>query len=173
MSRPPQFDVSLDLLERPSSLEDYTAGDASVIRAIEIRQHALMSGWGTPAHVVTFNEIERTYSTVATRMFLVRIPPYCKRMRVAALLWGSLQLTLQTGALVETTPFGSNGLEPQSASWDEGSTLNPSPGSPTACLQVLSAVSDTWSTAAVTIRFKRGRGQLLALALYPVLDPAA
>jgi hypothetical protein len=172
MSRPPQYDVSLDLLERPSSLDDYTAGDASLVRGIEIRQHALMCGWGTPAHVVTFDDIQRTYSSLTTRTFLVRVPPYCKRMRVAALSYGSLKFSLRVGTLIETTIFDSDSSEPQAATWDEGSTLEPSVGNSTGCMPVLAVVLDTWSTVVATVRFKSGLGQLLSLAFYPVLEPA-
>jgi hypothetical protein len=172
MSRPPQYDVSLDLLERPLSLDDYTSGDASLIRSIEIRQHALVCGWGTPAHVVTFDDVPDTYSSVSTRIILVRVPPYCKRMRVACLLWGSVKCTLQALAFGETTEFASNARTVEAATWDEGSTLESSPGNSTGCLPVLEAAVNAWSTVRVTLRLKSGRGQLLSLAFYPVLEQA-
>jgi hypothetical protein len=39
-------------------------------------------------------------------------------------------------------------------------------------MPVLAVVLDTWSTVVATVSFKSGRGQLLSLAFYPVLEPA-
>jgi hypothetical protein len=173
MSRPPQFDVSLDLLSRPASLEDYTAGDASIVRTIESRQHALVCGWGTPPQVVTL------YSTTQlggwTRQMLVRVPPYCTRMRVAVLGWNAwgTGLTFSVGALPATEPFiTAVDAVPMAAVWDEGSAEPASRGVPSKCLQVLAAPVAVWSTVVVTATQGSVAGQTLAVAFYPVLEQA-
>ncbi len=173
MSRPPQFDVSLDLLSRPSSLEDYTAGDASIVRTIESRQHALVCGWGTPPQVVTLHSITQVGGW--TRQMLVRVPPYCTRMRVAVLGWNAwgAGLVFAVAGLPATEPFLTPvDAVPMSAVWDEGAAEPASRGVPTKCLQVLAAPASTWSTVVVTATQSSVYGQTLALAFYPVLEQA-
>jgi hypothetical protein len=173
MSRPPQFDVSLDLLERPSSLEDYTAGDAAIVRTIESRQHALVCGWGTPPHVVTL------YSTSFlggwSRQFLLRVPPYCTRMRVAVLGWqawaGGLVLSVASYPATEAFTTRIDAV-PTLSYWDEGTAEPASRGVPSKCLQVLAAPVASWSTVVVSATQGAVFGQTLALAFYPVLEQA-
>ena len=173
MSRPPQFDASLDLLERPSSLTDYTAGDAAIVRTIESRQHALVCGWGTPPFVLTLNEPAPFYAGTETRQVLLRVPPYCRRMRVAVYSWGALSFGLSVTGLAATLPLGGvDNIDPQSAWWDEGSAQAATPGVSTQSLEVLAGPLSTWSTVTATVAFANGYGQLLALAFYPVLEPA-
>jgi hypothetical protein len=182
MSRPPQFDVSLDLLPRAASLEDYTAGDAAIVRTIESRQHALVCGWGTPPTVVTLTQNTVFYAGTETDTFLLRVPPYCTRMRVAVMVWGGSYFApasdegfvLQVGALTPTSDFAVDaGTWTQGARWEEGSTAPSSVGNATQCLEVLAAAAPAWSTVAVTISYGQyWFGQILALAFYPVLEQA-
>jgi hypothetical protein len=171
MSRPPQYDISLDLLSRQASLEDYTAGDASIVRTIEARQHALVCGWGTPPQVVTLfhSTIDITYN----QPMLIRVPPYCTRMRVASLRWGTVAYGIQVGAFPSTITWaGTDALEPALAQWNEGGTEPGTVGSETESLQVLSSAVGTWSTAIAFVTILPLNGQILALGFYPVLEQA-
>ena len=173
MSRPPQLDISLDLLPAPAALDDYTAGDASLVRAIEARQHALVCGWGTPPAVVSL------YSTTSvggwSRQFLLRVPPYCTRMRVAVLGWQAwgLGLVFSVGMLPATEAFLTpTDAVPMMSYWDEGAAEPASRGVPSKCLQVLAAPVAAWSTVVVSATQSAVFGQTLALAFYPVLKQA-
>jgi hypothetical protein len=171
MSRPPQYDISLDLLERPSSLEDYTAGDAAIVRTIEARQHALVCGWGTPPQVVTLHYAAN--GGAYDLPVLIRVPPYCTRMRVASLRWGSLVYELRVGALPPTfILLGTDSLDPERARWNEGTTAEGTIGSETQSLQVLGSPASSWSTVVARLNVIAFNGQLLALAFYPVLEQA-
>jgi hypothetical protein len=182
MSRPPQYDISLDLLPRPASLEDYTAGDAAIVRTIEARQHALVCGWGAPPQVVTLTQEPVFYLGTETQSFLLRVPPYCKRMRVAVLVWGGSYFAphsdegfvLQVGALAPTSDFAVDANSwVEAARWEEGSTSPSSVGNLTQCLEVLGSAVPSWSTVTVTISYGQyWYGQLLGLAFYPVLEQA-
>lgn len=182
MSRPPQYDVSLDLLPRPAALDDYTAGDAAIVRTIEARQHALVCGWGTPPIVVTLTQDPVFYAGTETQTFLLRVPPYCTRMRVAVLVWGGSYFApasdegfvLQVGALTPTKDFAVDAGSPvEAARWEEGTTAPSSVGNLTQCLEVLGSAVGSWSTVTVTISYGAAwYGQLLALAFYPVLEQA-
>jgi len=102
--------------------------------------------------------------------------------RVAVMVWGGSYFApasdegfvLQVGALTPTSNFAVDaGTWTQGARWEEGSTAPSSVGNATQCLEVLAASAPAWSTVAVTISYGQyWFGQILALAFYPVLEPA-
>lgn len=172
-SRPPQYDISLDTLERQGSLRDYQRADAALVRTIEAQQHALMCGWGTPPQCFSFNlSIGQSNGPLAwTADFLLRVPPYCTKMRVAALMTGSFEVYLQVGALAPTRFSATTSRSTLSPEWLEGSST-PSLGNDTGFLEVLATQQGTWQTVGVRLSALEDYTALYSLAFYPLLEQA-
>ena len=172
-ARPPQYDISLDTLERQGSLRDYQRADAALVRTIEAQQHALMCGWGTPPQCFSFRVAvgQSTGPLFWSTDFLLRVPPFCTKMRVAAGVQGWAQFFLQVGALQQVAFNLNQSQSFASLTWTEGSAM-PSMGNDTGFLEVLSAQQATWQTVGVRLTaFDDGIG-LQSLAFYPLLEQA-
>ena len=169
-ARPPQYDISLDTLDRQASLRDYQRADAALVRTIEAQQHALMCGWGTPPQCFSF---AITYGDLtATHDFLLRVPPFCTKMRVAILSEGFTEYYLRVGALQQCRFLGNVNRSMADPYWQEGSAT-PSIGNDSGFLEVLAAQQATWQTvgARLTIVLP-GYGSLYSFAFYPLLEQA-
>lgn len=175
MSRPPQYDITLDGQRADASLRDLQRADASIVRMAEAQQHALMSGWGTPPTCFTWSNA--TYSEATTLEFPLRVPPFCRRFRVVAQTASFASFTLQVGALQPVAfPLQTDGTTTDET-WVEGSQSILSPNDE-GFLQVLATQSPTWQT--VTVLFAWAAELAVAsssqwvtsLAFYPILEPA-
>ena len=170
-ARPPQYDISLDTLSRPGSLRDYQRADAALVRTIEAQQHALMCGWGTPPQCFSFT-VEPYYTSSSTFDFLLRVPPFCTKFRLAILATGDFTYRFQCGVLdqvVFTSNTSANIGEPQ---WLDGSAM-PSQGNDTGFLEVLAGQQSTWQTVGARLTVDNpGLGALYSFAFYPLLEQA-
>lgn len=175
MSRPPQYDISLDNLSAPTSLRDFQRADAAIVRLAEAQQHALMSGWGTPATAMTFASVP--WSTSPTGKFFLRVPPFCRKFRVVALLAGFSDFRLQVGALEAVEFFHPPALEViYEETWVE-CNAPPSAPSNSGFLEVLAALSPSWQTVVVDFAWNASVGfsvgqWVSSLAFYPILEQA-
>lgn len=172
-ARPPQYDISLDTLDRQGSLRDYQRADAALVRTIEAQQHALMCGWGTPPLCFSFRLAigQSTGPLFWTTDFLLRVPPFCTKMRVAALMAGAFTIYLQVGAL-QQVQFSQVGSSSQGArTWVEGSAV-PTQGNDSGFLEVLAAQQPTWQTVGVRLTALEDATGLHSLAFYPLLEQA-
>ncbi len=172
-ARPPQYDISLDTLERQGSLRDYQRADAALVRTIEAQQHALMCGWGTPPQCFSFRLAigQSTGILFWTTDFLLRVPPFCTKMRVAALLAGSFDLYLQVGALQQMRFSSTTASSDPQATWLDGSAM-PSIGNDTGFIEVLATQQATWQTVGVRLTALEDNVGLHSLAFYPLLEQA-
>lgn len=172
-ARPPQYDISLDTLDRQGSLRDYQRADAALVRTIEAQQHALMCGWGTPPQCFSFRLAigQSTGPLVWTTDFLLRVPPFCTKMRVAALMAGSFEVFLQVGALQQVRFSLRQSLSSPSARWLDGSAT-PTQGDDSGFLEVLAAQQATWQTVGVRLTAFEDATGLHSLAFYPLLEQA-
>jgi hypothetical protein len=172
-ARPPQYDISLDTLDRQGSLRDYQRADAALVRTIEAQQHALMCGWGTPPQCFSFRLAigQSTGPLVWTTDFLLRVPPFCTKMRVAALMAGAFEVYLQVGAL-QRVRFAQVGSTSEGVTtWLEGSAT-PTQGNDSGFLEVLAAQQATWQTVGVRLTALEDATGLHSLAFYPLLEQA-
>lgn len=172
-ARPPQLDISLDTLPALTSLRDFQRADASIVRVIEAQQHALMCGWGTPPQCFTANSWHAD-TTTATFRFLLRVPPFCTRFRVAVCGYGAIAYTFAVGALTPTSVTVFAEPNPGLAQWFEGSAST-SLGNQDGFMQVLAAQSASWQTVTVTLTRDlnyAGWDFVFALAFYPLLEQA-
>lgn len=172
-ARPPQYDISLDTLDRQGSLRDYQRADAALVRTIEAQQHALMCGWGTPPQCFSFRLAigQSTGPLYWTTDFLLRVPPFCTKMRVAALMAGSFEVFLQVGALQQVRFSLRQSLSSPSARWLDGSAT-PTQGDDSGFLEVLAAQQATWQTVGVRLTAFEDATGLHSLAFYPLLEQA-
>lgn len=172
-ARPPQLDISLDTLPAQSSLRDYQRADAALVRIIEAQQHALACGWGTPPQVFGFNSLSPN-GVLASLPVLLRVPPFCTRMRVCLLGAGAISYTFQVGALAATSMTLVAITTPGALEWTDGAS-GPSIGNQDGTLQVLAAQSPDWQTVAATLTRDMNYATLdkvFALAFYPILEQA-
>jgi len=170
-ARPPQYDISLDTLERQRSLRDYQRADAALVRTIEAQQHALMCGWGTPPQCFSFS-IGYGYSTSSTFDMLLRVPPFCTKFRVAILATGNYKYTIQCGALQATILERTSDRLMGDPIWQDGAAM-PSIGNNTGFLEVLAAQQATWQTVGARLTVASpGYGALYSFAFYPLLEQA-
>jgi len=175
MSRPPQYDISLDNLSAPTSLRDFQRADAAIVRLAEAQQHALMSGWGTPATAMTFASIP--WSTSPTGKFFLRVPPFCRKFRVVALMAGFSDFTLRVGSL-EAVAFVTHDIVETiyEENWVEGSPPITQPAN-SGFLEVLASASASWQTVVVDFAWSSNVSYALgqwvsSLAFYPILEQA-
>lgn len=175
MSRPPQRDISLDNLVADSSLRDFQRADAAIVRVAEAQQHALVCGWGTPPTCMTFASVP--YSTEPGGQFFLRVPPFCRKFRVVALLAGFSDFRLRVGSLEAVDFFHPEALEViYQESWVECGAPPSAPVN-SGFLQVLAALSPSWQTVVVDFTWNAGSafavGQWVSsLAFYPILEQA-
>jgi hypothetical protein len=171
-ARPPQLDISLDTLPALTSLRDYQRGDAAIVRTIEAQQHALMCGWGTPPQCFSFavavgqGEFGMWYID-----FPLRVPPFCTRFRVAALMAGYVEFQLQVGSLAAMKFTSTNYVSDPSTTWVEGSATE-SLGNETGFMQAVATQAATWQTVVVRASNLGFYFSLQALAFYPLLEQA-
>jgi len=172
-ARPPQYDISLDTQPAQTSLRDYQRADAALVRIAEAQQHALACGWGTPPQVFGFNSLAPNASLL-TLPVLLRVPPFCTRMRVCLLGSGAVSYTLQVGALDATTLTLVVLTSPGVAQWYEGAS-SPSLGNQDGTIEVLAAQSADWQTVIATLTRDANyltADNVFALAFYPILEQA-
>lgn len=170
-ARPPQYDISLDTLERQGSLRDYQRADAALVRTIEAQQHALMCGWGTPPQCFSF-AIGYNYATSSTFDMLLRVPPFCTKFRVAILATGNYDYRIQVGGLQRVIFEGNSSLDFAGPRWQDGGAM-PSIGNDTGFLEVLATQQATWQTVGARLTVDNpGFGALFSLAFYPLLEQA-
>lgn len=172
-ARPPQLDISLDTLPEQTSLKDFQRADATLVRLIESQQHALACGWGTPPQVFSFNSLQSNGTTNSLPV-LLRVPPFCTRMRVAILGTGAISYTFQVGALAATTQTLVALEVAATAQWTDGSNA-PSLGNQDGSLQVLASQSADWQTVTATLTRDPNYltyDNVVGLAFYPILEQA-
>lgn len=173
-ARPPQYDISLDTLDRQRSLRDYQRADAALVRTIEAQQHALACGWGTPPQVFSFR-LAIGQSTAATLTwttdFLLRVPPFCTNFRVSALVSGYAFFALQVGSLQATRFELARTVSEPNPTWLEGSSLE-SQGNDSGFMAALAAQSADWQTVVVRLTALESYTGLHSLAFYPLLEQA-
>lgn len=175
MSRPPQYDITLDGQRADTSLRDFQRADASIVRMAEAQQHALIAGWGTPPTCFTWANFD--YADAETMQFSLRVPPYCRRFRVLATGVGYAAFSLRVGGLpvVNFTWL----THPESLrEFFSGTVDTETVAEYDVFLQVLETLGPTWQTVDVTFAWD-GRMVLVpgahavhSIAFYPVLEPA-
>lgn len=172
-ARPPQLDISLDTLPAQTSLRDFQRADAALVRITEAQQHALACGWGTPPQVFGFNSLNAN-GVLTSLPVLLRVPPFCTRMRVCLLGAGAISYTFQVGALAATSLTLVAITTPGALEWTDGAS-SPSIGNQDGTLQVLAAQSADWQTVAATLTRDANYltlDKVFALAFYPILEQA-
>ena len=175
MSRPPQYDITLDGQRADTSLRDLQRADASIVRMAEAQQHALMSGWGTPPTCFTWSNFD--YGDAVTMQFPLRVPPYCRRFRVLTAGFGFAAFSLQVGTLPAvnftwlTHPESLREFFTTTVSTETVAEYD-------VFLQAVETLAPTWQTVAVTFTwdyrmvFVPGGHAVHSMAFYPIPEPA-
>ena len=127
----------------------------------------------TPIIVLWFS-VTATSLSLLTLPVLLRVPPFCTRMRVCLLGSGAVSYTLQAGALDATTLTLVVLTSPGVAQWSEGAS-SPSLGNQDGTIEVLAAQSADWQTVTATLTRDANyltADNVFALAFYPILEQA-
>ena len=168
MSRNAEF-LSLDQLDLPSSLRDFYAAKAELVREIDRRQHALVMGWGGPPQSFSLSQNDNG----SRRYVLLRVPPYCQWMRYSVIGTGQAAVILTTADDTNGTGTGWAAQALEAMRWTEGSNeTGTALDLAGRALKVASALVPEWSTCRVAIDQVGGTNTtgLRGIVFYPRLD---
>lgn len=179
MAREPLFGPALDTLDA-GRLKDPAVAGIALLQQVDLRQHALMTGWGWPPCACTFY---LGTTGAATAVFPVRVPPGVTDIDVSLLLAGFGTVVVTSAVDAVGTSFtcmnGTNavaaGADAELGEWFESGGPMPSSYGATSGRAVTVASSPSWDPQDVDLTFTVSgvttAFTILALEIRPIHVP--